>query len=920
MTMLLRRLAASILFLCVIDPSVNILTRGFVLPQLPSVHRISRHSAAYSSVPRLHLDKGSNSITGSCLYGSSKPQERDPDNDKTENDTALLPKSEKKTNKTKETTTKDKKKSKEPNDDDDLPSWVRAIRQWTPTTTTTTTTSSSTEASSDPLRPETIIKTENETSSGGWLLDPILQSLGNVQELLSSLDKNDDKNNKSDPAAPRNFLDLLVDQNADGTTKPSMESILDSLEGAALIVNVSAAAAAASTTTLNDNNATTTVDQFWDNGWNRWDRWMTSMQQALSSNNKSSTATPTATATDLTAAAESILRQATSRLERFLPDAVVPATPLQSVLEMTNATTTALALAAVAEQSLDLNETANVARQLGSFAGQLKGVADGLLRQGYVSSSLSIEGITTSSTKQPASSNRTYRVAMPSSSSKTTKRGALFENFVTASELDRYTPILGQAAEMAAMSGLIYEQTVPRARQLGHSIVARGCTSNVKWLVTDSLASHSALELYKDRIDNDPSETPLLIRTITIRGFDASDEDVDRETLVTQVCTANQEPLNTKQFKHLKVHGGLWQIAKAIYQDVKQYIDWTTDDHKIVLSGHSVGGSLANMILFLLTLERGADFVQDRILRVYTFGSPPIAALSADAPSSSTKRGGGRGSSGSKSSSSSTSSLRCEILEALGLPSNLVWAFVQPWDPICRLFSDIDVLYPLIGDMGPGSDGITPWPNGPPRTLRAVLKAILEAWEGWPRFRDSWYETGAQSYGSVGIQHILLPEATRYLTDRFLTVSIAVPPVRSILRISGHELYPALVAAFPLDVFEISYVPQAIRGFVHHFYPAYGFPLVEYVRLLEERAEPLLVRDNLASAWSSTDEDMNKDGADEIDATEAAVRNGSNTSDQEVEESTLWDSLASPWLSSRSRREVSNATATTSTTTTTASP
>jgi hypothetical protein len=99
----------------------------------------------------------------------------------------------------------------------------------------------------------------------------------------------------------------------------------------------------------------------------------------------------------------------------------------------------------------------------------------------------------------------------------------------------------------------------------------------------------------------------------------------------------------------------------------------------------------------------------------------------------------------------------------------------------------------------------------------------------------------------VGIQHILLPEAKRYLTDRFLTVSIAVPPVRALLRISPHEVFPALNTAFPLDVFEVSYVPQAIRGFVHHFFPAYAFPLVEYVRLLENRAEPFLVRDNLAN-------------------------------------------------------------------------
>jgi len=295
----------------------------------------------------------------------------------------------------------------------------------------------------------------------------------------------------------------------------------------------------------------------------------------------------------------------------------------------------------------------------------------------------------------------------------------------------------------------------------------------------------------KDRIDNDPSETPLLIRTITIRGFDASDEEVDRELLVTRICTANPKPLT--KVKGVQVHTGLWEIAKAVYNDIKQYIDWTTPQHKIVLAGHSIGGSVANLVLFLITMERGADFVQERILRVYTFGSPPVAAVT-------------------NKPRSSSAVLRCDVLKAFGLPVDTVWAFIQPWDPICRLFSEIDSLYPLIGDMGPDSDGITPWPNGPPRTLRPVTKAILEAWDGWPRFRDTFYETGAQNYAAVGIQHVLLPEATRYLTDRFLTVSIAVPPVRSLLRLSPTEIYPALATAFPLDVFEISYVPQAIRG------------------------------------------------------------------------------------------------------------
>jgi hypothetical protein len=80
----------------------------------------------------------------------------------------------------------------------------------------------------------------------------------------------------------------------------------------------------------------------------------------------------------------------------------------------------------------------------------------------------------------------------------------------------------------------------------------------------------------------------------------------------------------------------------------------------------------------------------------------------------------------------------------------------------------------------------------------------------------------------VGVQHILLPEPIRYLSDRFVAANVNIPPVESILRISSKELLPGLDKNFPLDVFRISFVPAAIRGFVHHFYPAYGFPIVDF--------------------------------------------------------------------------------------------
>lgn len=42
----------------------------------------------------------------------------------------------------------------------------------------------------------------------------------------------------------------------------------------------------------------------------------------------------------------------------------------------------------------------------------------------------------------------------------------------------------------------------------------------------------------------------------------------------------------------------------------------------------------------------------------------------------------------------------CPILDAFDLPHDIVYGYNQPWDPIVRLFSEYDPLYPLIDDLG----------------------------------------------------------------------------------------------------------------------------------------------------------------------------------------------------------------------------
>jgi hypothetical protein len=54
--------------------------------------------------------------------------------------------------------------------------------------------------------------------------------------------------------------------------------------------------------------------------------------------------------------------------------------------------------------------------------------------------------------------------------------------------------------------------------------------------------------------------------------------------------------------------------------------------------------------------------------------------------------------------------------------------------PIVRLFTEIDWLYPFLGDIG--DDGFTAYASGPPRTLHPIKCAIFESWDGWPLFHD----------------------------------------------------------------------------------------------------------------------------------------------------------------------------------------
>mmetsp|Transcript_14472 Transcript_14472/g.21369 ORF Transcript_14472/g.21369 Transcript_14472/m.21369 type:complete len:899 (+) Transcript_14472:29-2725(+) len=517
------------------------------------------------------------------------------------------------------------------------------------------------------------------------------------------------------------------------------------------------------------------------------------------------------------AGTDSILKETTAKIEKFLNDASSIISPA-SVQDLIFGASRSIGLKEGADgikaaadgfanftdepafkQGLD--EVASLARVTTQYTTDLVQWANSILLSGYVGGSdfqdtnspLIFEGVSASK--------------------------PLFHRFTSVQALPKsdYRQSLMKATELSKLAGAIYQNIIPITHSIDHAIVANGTTADVAWMVTDSIAYEDD---FTDSGDITNTERrPMLVRTLTIRGYDAADENVDREKLINLVCQASPEEIGNDT--GIVVHSGLLSVAQELYKELKPFIDASAPAHKIVLTGHSIGGSLSILVMLLLVIDYGADVVNQKIMRVFTFGSPPVAMMTDTTYDHSEKldsiyeRMPGE---------SDVKNYGCHILGAFGLRRSIVYGYVQPWDPIIRLFSRIDPLYPLVGDLG--EDGVTLYASGPPRTLRPITRAILESWQGWPDFRDN--QSVSQTYGSIGVQHLLMPDPTRYLTDRLVSVNVGVPPIHSVLRISSEELLPALEETFPLDIFGISLVPTALRSFIHHFFPAYMDAFIDY--------------------------------------------------------------------------------------------
>jgi len=216
-------------------------------------------------------------------------------------------------------------------------------------------------------------------------------------------------------------------------------------------------------------------------------------------------------------------------------------------------------------------------------------VAEIVLRNGFVA--------VTENSKDNDDDQRIYWGILPSTN---VSDAPLLSNFTSAYAV-KSPETLVQAAEMGALCVSIYREALPRTSALGHMIVDEGLTANVKWMVTDSILNQT----------DDHSDNAIRLRTVTPEEF------------------------TTPSGQTVLLHSGLLRIARAIYEEVRRFIvleDGNSHFDRLVLAGHSIGGSNALLILFLLEQVLGVDFIRERVMKVYTFGSPPIVTLPTSNP------------------------------------------------------------------------------------------------------------------------------------------------------------------------------------------------------------------------------------------------------------------------------------------------
>ena len=149
----------------------------------------------------------------------------------------------------------------------------------------------------------------------------------------------------------------------------------------------------------------------------------------------------------------------------------------------------------------------------------------------------------------------------------------------------------------------------PWVRREGFTLMAEGETNCTRWYVCDKSDGANATTQ----------------RWVVVRGAAWNNENVDRVRLSTQIGKAWPSPLHEgKDAPPVVVHTGVKEMADEFWPDVSPWITSLPDGARMCFTGHSLGGSMAMLLMAWSKLRLGMSL--GVMEPCWTFGSPPVLA------------------------------------------------------------------------------------------------------------------------------------------------------------------------------------------------------------------------------------------------------------------------------------------------------
>eukprot|EP00270_Netrium_digitus_P009607 TRINITY_DN2929_c0_g2_i1.p1 TRINITY_DN2929_c0_g2~~TRINITY_DN2929_c0_g2_i1.p1 ORF type:complete len:313 (-),score=87.24 TRINITY_DN2929_c0_g2_i1:718-1656(-) len=186
---------------------------------------------------------------------------------------------------------------------------------------------------------------------------------------------------------------------------------------------------------------------------------------------------------------------------------------------------------------------------------------------------------------------------------------------------------------MTHLSGLVYKsEPMPFLRALGYDVIASGSNPYTSYFVADKMNPSSPSSF---------SSTSLVdvtwTRYVIARGVPWGRPGIDERRIWRQLSQFWPVEFGGQDVP-LIAHKGVKAMAEELFEEVIGSILFNAGQKKIsniYFGGHSLGGSLALLLMLLLRQHQqqvGRKWPTIPHLSVHTFGSPPVLASSPTKP------------------------------------------------------------------------------------------------------------------------------------------------------------------------------------------------------------------------------------------------------------------------------------------------